>query len=132
MHNDGALLVSRAFDTHICGVLERLETRLAGLSDARLQHVEVVMANHGLVDASFQQLVLLAQTISPALGEIVKSIRGYHSSFMTDLQQTASQFLGDVHRGHDEVARLQTHIANSEGEIAKLMEVADLLDKVRR
>ena len=90
------------------------------------------MANHGLVDASFQQLVLLTQTISPALGDIVKTIRGYHSAFLTDLQQTAGRCLGDVQRERDEAALLQAQIDNSEGEITKLMEVADLLDKVSR
>lgn len=101
------------------------------MEDPRLRHIELVMANHGLVDASFQQLVLLAQTISPALGEIVKTIRGYHSAFMTDLQRTAAQFLEDIQERDGLVSHLNNQLANSEGEIAKLMDVADLLDQVR-
>jgi hypothetical protein len=122
--------LERAFDTHVAGVLERLDARLAGLQDPRLRRVEAVMANHGLVDASFQQLVLLAQTISPALGDIVKTIRAYHSSFLTDLQRTSGQFLEEMAQRDQEAVRLQAQMHNSEGEINKLMDVAELLDKV--
>lgn len=120
----------RAFDAHVAGVLERLDGRLATLTDPRMRHVEVVMANHGLVDASFQQLVLLSQTISPALGDIVKDIRSFHSAFLTDLQKTSGQFIQETGHRDEEVSMLRSHIESSEGEIQKLMEVADLLDKV--
>lgn len=125
------VVIIRAFDTHISGVLERLDGRLRGLEDTRLKHIEVVMANHGLVDASFQQLILLCHAISPALGDIMKTVRGYHSAFMSDLQRTAGQFLEDVRNSQAKESQLLTELDNSEGEVLKLMEVADLLDKVR-
>jgi hypothetical protein len=54
----------RAFETHVHGVLEKLDKRLPGLEDAQ-RNVEVVMARHGLYDAAFQQIVLLCSSIAP-------------------------------------------------------------------
>jgi hypothetical protein len=120
----------RAFETHVTGVLDKLDTRLSSLTDPRLRNIEVVMANHGLVDASFQQLTLLCHTISPALGEIVKTIRSSHSLFLTDIQRSSAQFLEDIAKQQQDIDRLHEQLHNSEIEISRLMEVADLLDKV--
>lgn len=53
--------LDRAFETHVQGVLDKLESRLPSLDDSHLHTVEVVMARHGLFDAAFQQAILLCQ-----------------------------------------------------------------------
>ncbi len=55
---DDAIL-DRAFEIHVQGVLEKLETRLPSLNDRQLKNVEVTMAKHGLYDAAFQQVIIL-------------------------------------------------------------------------
>ena len=112
------------------GVMDKLDQRLVTIRDPRLRQIETVMANHGLVDASFQQLVLLCQAISPALGDVVKSIRASHSLFFNEIQKTSSDFMGEIEEQKRENAALRERIETSEIEIARLMDVADLLDKV--
>jgi hypothetical protein len=120
----------RAFEAHVIGVMDKLDQRLATIRDPRLRQIETIMANHGLVDASFQQLVLLCQAISPALGDVVKSIRASHSLFFNDIQKTSSDFMSEIEEQRREIASLHERIETSEIEIARLMDVADLLDKV--
>ena len=55
---DGGVL-DKAFELHVQGVLEKLDSRLPSLTDSPLRAVEIVMAKHGLYDAAFQQVVLL-------------------------------------------------------------------------
>ena len=119
-----------AFESHTVGVMEKLNDRLTLISDPRLQDIEVVMANHGMVDASFQQLILLCHTISPALGEIAKSIRTSHSLFFNEIQNITGNFLSEIEQRRVEVDSLHTRLGASEAEIARLMDVTDLLDKV--
>jgi hypothetical protein len=119
-----------AFETHTGGVMEKLNDRLASIKDPRLQEIEIIMANHGMVDASFQQLILLCQTISPALGEVVKSIRTSHSLFLNEIQNVTGKFVSEIEQRRGDVDSLHTRLEASEVEIARLMDVSDLLDKV--
>ena len=59
--NADEAVLDRAFETHVQGVLDKLENRLPALEDTQLQFVEIVMARHGLFDAAFQQAILLCQ-----------------------------------------------------------------------
>jgi hypothetical protein len=66
--------LDRAFESHVHSILEKLEERLPSLLQqnqdqslsetlrSQLLAVEVVMARHGLYDATFQQVVMLCQT----------------------------------------------------------------------
>lgn len=53
--------LDQGFEMHVQAVLDKLDKRLQTLGDSPVQNVELVMARHGLFDASFQQAILLGQ-----------------------------------------------------------------------
>ncbi len=151
--DDGIL--DRAFEIHVQGVLEKLEQRLPTLIDKQLKDVEIIMARHGLYDAAFQQLIILCQnskffvktfqtlqfiplsliffslhTVSPAMGDSLKDLRAVHSGFMTDLQQSACQFVGERKKLEYEIARNKHAIEDLENDIMILKTSTSLLDTV--
>ncbi len=104
--------LNAAFESHVHGVLSKLDRRLPLLNNDNTKRVEIVMAKHGLCDgttlknkinrlffiinkshflATFQQTILLCQTISPALGDVLKRVRSIHAALFTELQQTSGE-----------------------------------------
>lgn len=61
LKNADEAALDRAFESHVQGVLDKLDSRLPGLDDKPLRTVEITMAKHGLYDAAFQQVILLCQ-----------------------------------------------------------------------
>jgi hypothetical protein len=55
-------VLDKAFEKHVQGVLEKLETRIPQLNDTQVKHAEIIMAKHGIYDAAFQQVILLCQS----------------------------------------------------------------------
>ena len=83
-----------AFEAHVRGVLEKLESRMPLFSqNDLLKQAEVSMAIHGLYDASFQQAILMCLDISPALGSSLKELRLAQASLMNDLQQVVTKYV---------------------------------------
>jgi hypothetical protein len=109
-----------------------LEKRLPHITNENARKVEVVMAKHGLCDAAFQQIILLCQSISPALGDVLKQVRGIHSSFLTELQVTSNAFLKNIEEQQQICNSTQRDIENVESECKQLMEATALLDRVSR
>ncbi|RYG63050.1 hypothetical protein EON64_16710 [archaeon] len=62
LKNGDQQVLERAFELHVQGVLEKLDSRLPTLQDAHEHAVELIMARNGLYDATFQQVVLLCQS----------------------------------------------------------------------
>lgn len=111
-------------------MLGKLDKRLPHITDENAKKVEVVMAKHGLCDAAFQQIILLCQSISPALGDVLKQIRGMHSSFLTELQVTSNAFIRSLEEKQQYCDTTRQDIINIENECKQLMEATELLDQV--
>jgi hypothetical protein len=63
LKNGDESVLERAFEMHVQGVLDKLETRLQQFQEATPQRtVEIVLARHGLYDAAFQQVGLICQS----------------------------------------------------------------------
>lgn len=124
-------VLDKAFEAHVQGVLEKLENRISSLGDRQqLNNIEVVMAKHGLFDAAFQQVILLCQNISPALGDSLKEIRATHSSFMSELQQNVSELVKQEMAFAEVVARAEEQVAYVEQDKMRLIETVEALDLV--
>jgi len=122
-------VLDRAFETHITGVLDKLEKRLDSLQDPLGRRVEVIMAKHGLCDAAFQQIILLCQGISPALGDVLKQLRGMHSEFFSELQQVSDNFVIEMDEQRQYCDETKAEMENIEQECQQLMETINILDK---
>ena len=48
------------------------------------------MGKHGIFDATFQQIILISQTLAPDLVSPLKDLRSIHSKFFSELQTSAS------------------------------------------
>jgi hypothetical protein len=123
-------VLDRAFESHIQNVLEKLEKRIPFLTDASAKSVEVVMAKHGLCDAAFQQIILLCQHISPALGEVLKQLRNIHSEFFSELQFVSNEYLRRMEEQEQkgQEAKQQYEVLNKECD--ELLAATKLLDQV--
>ena len=88
------------------------------------------MAKHGLCDATFQQIILLCQSISPALGNILKEVRSMHSSFFAQLQSISNDFVRNLEEQQQYCEATRRDIQNIEEECKELMDATALLDQV--
>lgn len=122
-------ILNKAFETHIHGVLSKLEKRLPTLSNKNVQTTEIVMAKHGLCDAAFQQIILLCQSISPALGDVLKSIRSMHSQYYTELQRVADDFTSQLSEYQSSADEAKQKYLAADEECQKLLQVVEVLDK---
>jgi biopolymer transport protein ExbB/TolQ len=122
--------LDRSFETHIQNVLEKLEKRLPFLSDNEAKNVEIVMAKHGLCDASFQQIILLCQQISPSLGDVLKQLRNIHSEFFSELQSISNQYLDRFNEQQKISNEMNQKIQNLEQECDELLAATKILDQV--
>jgi hypothetical protein len=100
------------------------------IADARHRRVESVMAKHGLIDASFQQLILLGSAISPALGDVVKSLRSEHSELFNEMQAISSEYVEEMATKRADVMDLEAELTQMQTEVDVLMTVSTKLDKV--
>lgn len=76
-------------------------------------------------------IILLLLLVSPALGDSLKDLRSIHSGFMTSLQQTAAEFVNEIHELQDNITKNNEYIAHLESDIAKLQDTMGKLDEVR-
>ena len=110
--------------------METLEQRLPFLHIENARKVEIVMAKHGLCDAAFQQIILLCQSISPALGDVLKEVRTIHSSFLSELQTTSNDFIKRLEEQEQYCQATRRDMQSIEEDCKQLMEATALLDKV--
>lgn len=122
-------ILDNAFETHVQGVLEKLDNRLPVLQNEGLRDVEIIMAKHGLFDAAFQQAILLCQTITPPLGESLKDLRSIHSSFLSDLQQLVGNFVRDKIMAEEELASSKIDVNTLVNDKNKLLTALTALNK---
>jgi hypothetical protein len=122
--------LDRALETHLQGVLEKLEKRIEKLTENNTRNVEIIMARHGLYDAAFQQMILLCQHISPALSDVMKEMRNIHSEFFSELQQVSNQYVQMIEDEKKKSEQLQEKLNQMEDECNQLLEATKLLDKV--
>ena len=70
------------------------------------------MGKHGIFDATFQQIILISQTIAPDLTGPLKDLRSIHSKFFSELQASASNVYKSGERTRsrcsNEIENLQT------------------------
>eukprot|EP01031_Cornospumella_fuschlensis_P044411 gene44411-54312_t len=123
LKNGDQQVLERAFELHVQGVLEKLDSRLPTLKDAHEHAVELIMARHGLYDSSFQQVVLLCQSISPALGESVRELRQIHANFLADFQHVLSAVRADQAAAHALVAQRDQEAEQLQAEIRGLKDL---------
>jgi hypothetical protein len=123
-------VLDRAFESHIQNVLEKLDKRIPFLTDQSAKSVEVVMAKHGLCDAAFQQIILLCQHISPALGEVLKQLRNTHSEFFSELQFVSNEYLRRMEEQEKSVQESKQQHDLLEKECDELLAATKLLDQV--
>jgi hypothetical protein len=123
-------VLDRAFETHVQGVLEKLDKRIPLITESNAKEVEVVMAKHGLCDAAFQQIILLCQSISPALGDVLKQIRSIHSEFFNELQQISNQYIQQLDEQKALCEEYKSDRERVEDECQELMKATSLLDRV--
>lgn len=121
--------LDQAFENHVQGVLDKLAARLPIITEKHSKKVEVTMAKHGLYDAAFQQVVLLCQNISPALGETLKDLRSIHSTFMTDLQQSVCDFISESKQQTDDLIKVTKYAETLESNVKTLQETLEKLNK---
>ena len=96
--------VDDSYDVHVESLLDKLESRLISLSDSmHLQQAEVLMAKYGLYDATFQQIVLLSQSISPMLGENLRALRALQGALISEVQVIVSGFVKEEERLASEI-----------------------------
>ena len=55
-------------------VFSQLEKKLTEIESPSSRQAEIIMARHGLCDASMQQIILLCESISPALGGVLSQV----------------------------------------------------------
>lgn len=127
--NADELTLDRNFESHVQTVLEKLENRLSVLEKSRLYKAEVAMARHGLFDASFQQAIVLCQSISPALGECLKDLRSAHSRILVDVQQTLADSINDTLIVEREIKAVEDKLAQSDTDCHNLGQLLEELNK---
>eukprot|EP01039_Chlorochromonas_danica_P001390 gene1390-1511_t len=122
LKNGDEAVLERAFEIHVQGVLEKLDARIPQISDPYQQRVEVIMARHGLYDASYQQVLLLCQSISPALGDCVRDLRAVQSAFIGDFQQILVNMREDQAQLSTSLLEKSQEIEQHEENIRKLQD----------
>lgn len=55
-------VLERAFEFHVQGILEKLDARLQQVNDAHEKQLEVILARHGMYDATMQQVAHLCHS----------------------------------------------------------------------
>eukprot|EP01038_Epipyxis_sp_PR26KG_P012971 gene12971-17393_t len=122
--------LDQAYENHIQNILDKLESRIPLLdTDEYLKKVEIVMARHGLYDASFQQVILLCQEISPLIGDALKDLRLTHSGFINELQQTICDFVDSSNELHQQVNSKDDEINQLKDEMKSLQTTMQALDR---
>ena len=90
------------------------------------------MGKHGIFDATFQQIILISQTIAPDLTGPLKDLRSIHSKFFSELQASASNVYKSGERTRsrcsNEIENLQKKHDERVEEIARLKLTAISLD----
>jgi len=121
--------LDRAFEKHVQSVLDKLDGRLSSLGEGELQRQsEMIMAKHGLMDASFQQVILLCQGISPALGDVLKELRVAHSGYLTELQHCVGKFTLEAAAHSAAQSAQKEKEAVLQNECSSLLNTISLLD----
>ena len=91
-----------------------------------------MMGKHGIFDATFQQIILIAQTSAPHLVGPLRDIRSVHSKFFSELQTCASNVYKSCERtrsrNEGEIAALQKKHDERVEEVARLKLTAISLD----
>lgn len=85
--------IDRSFQMHINAVLLKLDSRLENITDPMLKKIEATMGKHGIFDATFQQVLLIASTVSPQLLGSLREIRGVHAKLFSDLQAAVGGYI---------------------------------------
>lgn len=91
-----------------------------------------MMGKHGIFDATFQQIILITQTIAPDLVGPLKDLRSIHSKFFSELQTSASKVYKSSERARsrydNETTILQKKYDEKVEDIARLKLTAIALD----
>ena len=90
------------------------------------------MGKHGIFDATFQQIILISQTLAPDLVSPLKDLRSIHSKFFSELQTSASNVYKSSERAKNrysnEMALLQKKYDEKVEDVARLKLTAIALD----
>ncbi|KAJ8609136.1 hypothetical protein CTAYLR_006050 [Chrysophaeum taylorii] len=117
--------MTRAFETHVNGVLGLLDERLATLnneSDYLAREAEIALAKHGAYDVCFQSAIEMA---APDLVGPLRALCVAHAKLFQGLAQVARAFERDKNA---EIEALRVEKERAEHEVNDLMEAARALD----
>jgi len=113
--------IIKSFNTHTENILHKLNNRVEQIHVKEVKNCEIVMAKYGLYDAVLQQIILSAQTLSPALGECVKTLRLIHGKLISEIQHSLNHLVQQSFKVNDDL-----NLAINDND--KLIETVKLLD----
>eukprot|EP00903_Cladosiphon_okamuranus_P006338 g6208.t2 len=140
--DDGA-----ALDAHVRVIMRTMKERLVSLKDGPLQakqlhysysckqvdlereqwnDAEVVMAKHDLYSICFQELILVADAITPGLRRALENLRDAHESLLQDVPGIVQRTLDGYQQ---EVFRLHADKQRNAKEAGELVQAAQALER---